>query len=126
MSKYIDQTILLAYQHDGAAEEERFATQFGLRAAIQVDTARLPWLSPELRSYLNKVQGRDVRIPAIKKGSISAVTVLSYELPLNLPETDYMVFILKILKINMFLLIKLNETELQSVMKHWYLLLKHL
>lgn len=89
MSKYIDQTILLAYQHDGAAEQERFATEFGLRAAIMQETAKLPWLTPNLKAYLNKVQGRTVRIPAIKKGSISAATVMSYNLPLNLPETDY-------------------------------------
>lgn len=86
---YIDQTVLLAYQSDEAAEQERFATNFGLRAAIMQDTDRLPFLSSRLRAHLNKVQTRDTRIPAIKKGSISAATVASYNLPLNLPETDY-------------------------------------
>lgn len=89
MSKYIDQTVLLAYQHDGAAEQERFATEFGLRAAIMADTPRLSWLTPRLKAYLREIQGRDARVPAIKKDSISAVTTMSYNLPLNLPETDY-------------------------------------
>jgi hypothetical protein len=100
MSKYIDQTVLLAYQADGAVEKERFATQFGIRAAIMNDTERLPWLTPRLRAYLNSVEGRDVRVPAIKKGSISAATVLSYNLPLNLPETDYTTLTLNYLMVS--------------------------
>jgi len=86
---YIDQTVLLAYQHDGVAEQERFASRFGLRAAIMQETPKLPFLTPRLKNYLRSVQGRTVRLPAIKKDSITVATVMSYNLPLNLPETDY-------------------------------------
>ena len=82
-------TVLLAYQHDGVAEEERFASQFGLRASIIQETGKLPLLDGKLKSHLRTVQGRDTRIPAIVKGSISPVTTMSYNLELNLPETDY-------------------------------------
>ena len=66
---YIDQTVLLAYQHDGVAEQERFASRFGLRAAIMQETPKLPFLTPRLKNYLRSVQGRTVRLPAIKKDS---------------------------------------------------------
>jgi hypothetical protein len=82
-------TVLLAYQHDGVAEEERFASQFGLRASIIQETGKLPFLDGKLKSHLRTVQTRDTRIPAIVKGSISPVTTMSYNLELNLPETDY-------------------------------------
>jgi len=83
------QTVLLAYQSMEPAEQERFATRFGLSSAFRYETERIPWLTQKLRLHLNKVQGRDTRIPAIKKGSISPVTAASYNLQLNLPETAY-------------------------------------
>lgn len=100
MSKYIDQTELLAYQSAERAEEERFASRFGLRSAIMADTERLPWLTPKLKDHLASVEGRDTRIPAIKKGSISTTTVMSYDLPLNLPETDYSTLTLNTLMVS--------------------------
>lgn len=100
MSKYLDQTALLAYQSAEKAEEERFASRFGLRAAIMQDTNNIPWLTDKLKAYLRQVQTRDVRIPAIKKDSITAATVASYNLPLNLPETDYTTLTLNTLMVS--------------------------
>jgi hypothetical protein len=86
---YIDQTLLLAYQQRSAVEQERFASNFGLRAAIMQDTPKLPFLTPDLRAHLNTVQTRDTRIPAIKKGSITVATAESFNIPINPAETAY-------------------------------------
>lgn len=86
---YIDETQVLRYQHQNSVEQERFASMFGLRSAFMQETSKLPWLTPDLVAKLNKVQGQTVSVPAIKKDTITTASVMSYDVPLNLPETAY-------------------------------------
>jgi hypothetical protein len=85
----IDQTALLDYQLTAAVEQERFASQFGLIRAINQETPKMPYLTPELKALLNKIEGRAVRIPAIKKGAITVATSESFDIPLNVGTTAY-------------------------------------
>lgn len=85
----IDQTALLDYQLTAAVEQERFASNFGLIRAINQETPKMPYLTPEFKALLNKVEGRSVRIPAITKGSITVETVESFDIPLNTATTAY-------------------------------------
>jgi hypothetical protein len=85
----IDQTALLDYQATAAVEQERFDSLFGLIRAINQETPKMPYLTPELQAILNKIEGRSVRIPAIKKGAITVATAESFNIPLNTAETAY-------------------------------------